>query len=59
MEKRIPDDVAEQLRARGHKVEVRGDWSNSCAPTIVEYKSTTTAITAGADVRGHRYALAW
>ncbi|MGA2632288.1 MAG: gamma-glutamyltransferase family protein [Terriglobia bacterium] len=59
IESRIPAKVAGQLRDRGHKVEIQGDWANSCAPTVVEYNSTTTAITAGADVRGYRYALAW
>jgi gamma-glutamyltranspeptidase/glutathione hydrolase len=59
LEKRIPAEVAEQLRARGHKVEVQGEWANSCAPTVVEFNPVTRVITAGADVRGHRYALAW
>ena len=59
IENRIPAEVAGQLRARGHKVEIGSEWSNHCAPTIVEYNPATTAITAGADVRGHRYALAW
>ncbi|MBI4164788.1 MAG: gamma-glutamyltransferase family protein [Acidobacteria bacterium] len=59
VEKRVPDSVIGQLRARGHKVEIQGDWGNSCAPTIVEYNSSTSVVTAGADVRGHRYALAW
>ncbi len=59
LESRIPEEIAEQLRARGHKVEMKGEWGNPCAPTIVEYNAKTKAITAGADVRGHRYALAW
>jgi gamma-glutamyltranspeptidase/glutathione hydrolase len=59
VERRISEDVAGQLRGRGHKVEMQDDWGNPCAPTIVEYNPATTIITAGADVRGHRYALAW
>jgi gamma-glutamyltranspeptidase/glutathione hydrolase len=59
VEKRIPEEVLNQLRARGHKLVVQGEWGNSCAPTIVEYDATTGVMKAGADVRGHRYALAW
>jgi len=59
VEKRIPEEVLNQLRARGHKLVIQGEWGNSCAPTIVEYDATTGVVKAGADVRGHRYALAW
>lgn len=59
VEKRIPEEVLNQLRARGHKLVVQGEWGNSCAPTIVEYDATTGVMKAGADIRGHRYALAW
>ena len=59
LEKRIPDSVAEQLRQRGHKVVAQGEWGNSCAPTAVEFDAANAVIKAGADVRGHRYALAW
>jgi gamma-glutamyltranspeptidase/glutathione hydrolase len=59
IEKRVPASVLDQLRARGHKLLVEGDWSNPCAPTMVEYDPARGVIRAGADVRGHRYALAW
>jgi gamma-glutamyltranspeptidase/glutathione hydrolase len=59
IERRVPVAVLDQLRARGHKLMVQGDWSNPCAPTIVEYDPATGIAKAGADVRGHRYALAW
>lgn len=59
VEKRIPEEVLNQLRARGHKLVVQGEWGNSCAPTIVEYDASARVIKAGADVRGHRYALGW
>ena len=59
VEKRFEPAVLDQLRARGHKLLVGGDWSNPTAPTMVEYNSTTGVISAGADVRGYRYALAW
>jgi hypothetical protein len=38
---------------------MQAEWGNSTAPTMVEYNPATGVITAGADVRGHRYALAW
>ena len=59
VEKRIPAAVLDQLRARGHKLLVQGEWGNPCAPTIVEYDPARGIIRAGADVRGHRYALGW
>jgi gamma-glutamyltranspeptidase/glutathione hydrolase len=59
VEKRFEQAVLDELRARGHKLLVGGDWSNPTAPTMVEYNPTTGVISAGADVRGYRYALAW
>jgi hypothetical protein len=38
---------------------VQGDWENSTAPTMVEFDAVNGVIRAGADVRGHRYAVAW
>lgn len=59
LEGRISEEVAIQLRMKGHKVVVGRDWGNSCNPTVVEYDSSTGVIKGGADVRGDRYALAW
>ncbi len=59
VEKRFPASTLDELKARGHKVNLGGDWSNPTAPTIVEYNGETGVISAGADIRGHRYALAW
>jgi gamma-glutamyltranspeptidase/glutathione hydrolase len=59
IEKRFEQAVLDELRARGHKLLVGSDWSNPTAPTMIEYDSTTHVISAGADVRGYRYALAW
>jgi gamma-glutamyltranspeptidase/glutathione hydrolase len=59
VEKRIPPAVLDQLRARGHKLEPGSDWSNPTAATMVEYNPSSGVISGGADVRGHRYALAW
>jgi gamma-glutamyltranspeptidase/glutathione hydrolase len=59
VERRFEPAVLEQLKARGHKLDIGGDWSNPTAPTMIEYNPATGVISAGADVRGHRYALAW
>ena len=59
IENRIPDTVVEQLRSRGHKVNVKGPWSNSTAATMIHFDPASGVIRAGADVRGLRYALAW
>jgi len=59
VEKRIGREVVERLRALGHQIEVQGEWENPTAPTMVEYDAASGVIKSGADVRGHRYALAW
>jgi gamma-glutamyltranspeptidase/glutathione hydrolase len=59
VETRINEAVLRALRERGHKLVIQGEWGNPTAPTMVEYDPATGVITAGADVRGHRYALAW
>ena len=59
VENRISEAVLQALRERGHKLIVQQEWSNPTAPTMVEYDPATGVIKAGADVRGHRYALAW
>jgi gamma-glutamyltranspeptidase/glutathione hydrolase len=59
VEKRFEEAVLAALRARGHKLQVGGDWSNPTSPTLIEYDPATGVIAGGADVRGHRYALAW
>jgi gamma-glutamyltranspeptidase/glutathione hydrolase len=59
VETRISETVLKALRERGHVLVMQGEWGNPTAPTMVEYDPATGVSTAGADVRGHRYALAW
>jgi len=59
VEGRIPRDVQNDLRRKGHRIEVEKDWGSLCSPTMVEYDSATGVIKGGADVRSHRYALGW
>ncbi len=35
LEKRIPADVIAKMKELGHKVDVRGEWSNGSAPTVI------------------------
>ena len=59
LEDRIARSTVDDLKSRGHKVDVQGGWSNASAPTIILFKGDTGVIEAGADVRRGRYALAW
>jgi gamma-glutamyltranspeptidase / glutathione hydrolase len=59
IEKRFGAAVAEELKKRGHKLELGDDFNPSAAPTIVLYDPRTKLIQAGADVRRGRYAIGW
>lgn len=59
IEKRVPESVRERLTALGHKLIVQDDWGNPTSPTVVEFDAANGVIRGGADVRRHRYALAW
>jgi gamma-glutamyltranspeptidase/glutathione hydrolase len=59
IEGRIKPGVIEDLKARGHKVEVKGDYGSGSAPTIIIYDPLSKLIQGGADVRRGRYAIGW
>jgi gamma-glutamyltranspeptidase/glutathione hydrolase len=59
LEARIPENIAAQLKSRGHIVQGQGAYGNPAAPTIIVFKQNQGVIEAGADVRRGRYALAW
>lgn len=59
VEGRIKPAVIEELKTRGHKIEVRGDYGSGSAPTIIIYDPQSKVIQAGADVRRGRYAIGW
>ncbi len=59
LEKRFGEPLTEEMKKRGHKVEVRENFSPTAAPTIVVYDPKTRVIQAGADVRRGRYAIGW
>jgi gamma-glutamyltranspeptidase/glutathione hydrolase len=58
LEERIPEQVREELAARGHRIEVQGPWVMNATCAIV-IDPVTGVLSAGADPRGDNYALAW
>jgi gamma-glutamyltranspeptidase/glutathione hydrolase len=59
LEDRIAKDVMDELKSRGHKVEVQAAWGNPSAPTVIMFRPDTGVIEGGADPRRGRYAVAW
>jgi gamma-glutamyltranspeptidase len=64
VEGRFPEEVRQELAARGHKVEVKEDWSEGDVLGIcVDVEKGT--LRGGADPRGEQsrrmpsYAMAW
>ena len=60
LEARIPEAVADDLRGRGHRVELWPDWTriagNVCAIAVDHERGT---LTGGADARAEAYAAGW
>jgi gamma-glutamyltranspeptidase len=59
LESRIPDKTVEELKARGHKVNVQSAWGTLSSPTVIVYSPENGVSSAGADPRRGRYAVAW
>jgi len=58
LERRISEAARKALAARGHKVQLQGEWSlGSNAAITVDPE--TGVLSAGADPRADAYALAW
>ena len=58
LERRVSAEVRSALAARGHKVQLQGEWSlGSNAAITVD--PATGMLAAGADPRVDAYALAW
>lgn len=55
VEKRVPAEAVEALKGKGHLVEVRGEWSNSSAPTVILVNGG--ALHGGADPRRGRFIM--
>jgi gamma-glutamyltranspeptidase/glutathione hydrolase len=58
VESRVAADVIEELKRRGHHVDINGPWSMNATSAIV-VDPVTGILSAGADIRGDNYALAW
>jgi gamma-glutamyltranspeptidase/glutathione hydrolase len=59
IEQRFGAAVFEELKKRGHRLDVKPDFAPSAAPTLILYDPQRKLIEAGADVRRGRYALGW
>ena len=58
VEGRIDEAVRKQLEARGHRVEVIGNWVNGQVEGI-RFEAETGVISAAASPRGVSYAMGW
>ena len=59
LEKRFGEQTIEEMKKRGHKVDVNENFAPTSAPTIIIYDPKSRLIQAGADVRRGRYAEGW
>ncbi|MBL8294618.1 MAG: gamma-glutamyltransferase, partial [Bryobacterales bacterium] len=57
VEDRIPEEVRNELRTRGHKLKVNGPWSLGLNAAILV--DSANILHAAADPRADAYALAW
>ncbi|MBY0375041.1 MAG: gamma-glutamyltransferase family protein, partial [Bryobacteraceae bacterium] len=53
LESRFPKTTIDALRAKGHKIIVKGDWSNGSAPTVIRIDGGI--LEGGADPRRGRF----
>jgi gamma-glutamyltranspeptidase/glutathione hydrolase len=53
VEGRVPKATTDKLAAMGHKVTVARDWSNSSAPTVIQFGDGV--LSGGADPRRSRF----
>ena len=59
IEGRMPAGVAEDLRRRGHAVEVIGDWEGVGSQVMIQVDSAEGALFGAADPRRDGYAVGW
>jgi len=59
IEGRVAGPVIDDLKQRGHKIEVKGAFEPWASPTIILFNPQTGVIQAGADVRRGRYVIGW
>ncbi|MCZ2151540.1 MAG: gamma-glutamyltransferase family protein [Bryobacterales bacterium] len=54
LEGRIPKTTVDELAAKGHRVQVTGEWSNSSAPTVIRMMESGV-LEGAADPRRSRF----
>jgi gamma-glutamyltranspeptidase/glutathione hydrolase len=59
LEDRVATDVVNDLKSRGHKVEIQAAFGNPSAPTVIMFRVENGVIEGGADPRRGRYAMGW
>jgi len=59
VESRIAENTINELKSRGHKINVQSAWGTLSSPTVIMYNTATGVASAGADPRRGRYAVAW
>jgi len=57
LESRMPASASAELARKGHLIDMRGDWSNASAPTVILVRPDTV-LDGGADPRRGRYIMA-
>lgn len=57
IESRVDPEVIEELRRRGHRVEVRGDWAGGGVAQVIELDPETGVLFGGSDPRSEGIAL--
>jgi gamma-glutamyltranspeptidase/glutathione hydrolase len=53
IERRVSKDTIDKLASLGHQMEIRGDWSNASAPTVILVRPGV--LDGGADPRRGRF----
>jgi len=60
MEKRFSPQVIEDLKARGHKIDLRGDWDRICGGAqVIKIDRENHFLTSGADPRRQGYSMGY
>jgi gamma-glutamyltranspeptidase / glutathione hydrolase len=59
IERRIPEEVRQELTRRGHPLKTVGDLEGPCSVEMIRRDAPTGMLPAGSDPRRDGWALAW
>ena len=59
VERRFPHEVLEGLRAKGHVLNIIGDWEGRGSEVMIQVDPETGVLAGAADPRRDGYAIAW